>query len=286
MADKAVVEHLRAKVSEYRKIILQLCCRAQGLHIGGDLSCAEMLVALYHYALNIDPRNPAWEDRDRFILSKGHCGAAWYVVMAQRGFFEMQELLDTYQGQETRFCLHPCKTACPELDSSSGSLGHGLSVAAGIALAGKLDGKKYRTFCMMGDGEIGEGSVWEAALAAPRFKLGNLVAILDRNKMSLDGFTEEIMPLEPIVDKWRAFNWNTVVIDGHDLAQTVDALDALPPVESEVPTIIVAETVKGKGVSFMEDNPLCHYMKIDEAQLQQALTEIDEACRAVRGARG
>jgi transketolase len=283
MADKATVARLREQVYEYRKLILQLCHKAKGLHIGGDLSCAEVLVTLYQHAMNIDPQKPFWEDRDRFILSKGHGGAAWYLVMAQRGYFDTKEIFDTYKGQETRFGAHPCKAACSVLDSSSGSLGHGLPIAAGIALAAKMDGKKFRSYCMVGDGECGEGSIWEAAIAAPGFKLGNLVVMLDRNMMSLDGFTEEIMPLNPMVDKWRAFNWRTVVVDGHDIAQIVDAFDALPPADSDVQTVIIANTTKGKGVSFMENNPLYHHLKIDDEQLKQALAEVDAAYQKTRG---
>ncbi|GHV49272.1 transketolase, N-terminal subunit [Synergistales bacterium] len=283
MADQATLSLLQERVYEYRKLILQLCHKAKGLHIGGDLSCAETLVTLYQHVMNIDPQKPFWEDRDRFILSKGHCGAGWYLIMAQRGYFDMDEVFETYKGYETRFGAHPCKANCPVLDSSSGSLGHGLPIAAGIALAGKIDGKKFRTYCMIGDAESNEGSIWEAALAAPQFKLGNLVVILDRNRMGLDGFTEEIMAIEPVADKWRAFNWNTVVINGNDLAQVVDAFDNLPPADSEVPTIIVAETTKGKGVSFMENNPLFHHLKIDDAQLEQALNEVEVAYQKQKG---
>ena len=283
MGEDVTVARLNELVYEYRKLVLQLCYTGKGLHIGGDLSCAEVLVALYHYVMKLDPQKPFWEDRDRFILSKGHCAAALYLVMAQRGFFDTQKIFDTYKGYETSFGAHPCKAACPELDSSSGSLGHGLPIAIGIALAAKLDRKNFRTYCMLGDGECYEGSIWEAALAAPRFKLGNLVAVLDRNKMGLDGFTEEIMPLEPMVDKWRSFNWHTVTIDGHDIPQIIDTFNALPPVESDVPTLIIAETTKGKGVSFMENNPIYHHLKIDEEQLKQALDEVDAAFQKTRG---
>ena len=283
MADKATVERLRGKVHEYRRLILQLCNKAKGLHIGGDLSCAEVLVTLYQHQLNINPQDPDWEDRDRFILSKGHGGASWYLTMAQCGFFDMQELFDTYKQHETRFGMHPCKALFPALDASSGSLGHGLPIAAGIALSAKLDGKKYRTYCMIGDGETGEGSIWEAALAAPQLKLGNLVVIEDRNRMSLDGFTEEIMALDPVPDKWKAFNWNVVEIDGNDLEQILDAFDNLPPVDSDVPTMIIANTVKGKGVSYMENNPVYHHIAIDEDQLALALAEVDAAYENARG---
>jgi transketolase len=275
MADKATIENLRQSVYEYRKQILKLCHKCGGLHIGGDLSCAEMLVALYMHTLRIDPKNPHWEDRDRFILSKGHGGAAWYLAMAMRGFFSMEELFNTYKGYETRFGAHPCKAACDVLDSSSGSLGHGLPIAEGMAMAARLKGKEHRVFCMVGDGESNEGTIWEAALASPRFKLGNLIVVLDRNKMSLDDFTEKLLPLEPYADKWRAFRWNTIVIDGNDLQTVVETFDNLPPPTSDVPTVVIGQTIKGKGVSFMESNAPFHHAKIDDEQLRKALSEIE-----------
>lgn len=277
MADAATTERVRERVYTYRKRILELCCKAKGLHIGGDLSFAELLVALYEHTMRIDPANPGWENRDRFVLSKGHCAAGLYVAMAMRGYFPMDDLFDTYKTNGTRYGAHPCKAALPELDASSGSLGHGLPIAAGMALAGKLDGRDYRVFCMVGDGETAEGSIWEAALAAPALGLGNLIVLLDRNRMSLDGFTEEIMPLDPVEDKWRAFGWNVVSIDGNDLAQVLDALDGLPPADSARPTVVVAHTTKGKGVSYMENNPAYHHLGIDRDQLAQALAEVEAA---------
>ena len=277
MADKTILRQIQEKVYDYRRVILQMCNKAKGLHIGGDLSCAELMVTLYQHQLRIDPSNPDWEERDRFILSKGHGGAAWYLAMAQRGYFSMDELLETYKGHETRFGMHPCKALLPMLDSSSGSLGHGLPIAAGLALSAKMDKKGYRVYCMIGDGEAGEGSIWEAAMAAPQFKLGNLVVIMDRNRMCLDGFTEEIMALDPVEDKWKAFNWNVISIDGNDLNAVMDAFDNLPAADSAVPTIIVANTTKGKGVSFMENNPIYHHIALDEEQLKKALDEVDAA---------
>ena len=286
MADSATVDRLLDRVYEYRKDLLRLCHRVGGLHIGGDLSCAEVMITLFQYALHVRPEDPNWEDRDRFVLSKGHCSAALYLSMAQRGYFDKQELFDTYKnGYETRFGNHPCKAALPCLDSSSGSLGHGLPIAVGMAAAARIDGKSHRVYCVMGDGEISEGSVWEAALAAAGFRLGNVVAVVDRNRLGLDGFTEEIMPLDPVEDKWRSFGWRVVTVDGHDLNQLVDAIDALPPAEDPTPTVIVANTVKGKGVSFMENNPIYHHIAIDEEQLRQALAEVDAAYRRQKGGR-
>lgn len=284
MADSATVRALRKRVCEYRKDLLRLCHEANGLHIGGDLSCAEVITTLFHHVLRVDPLHPDWPDRDRFVLSKGHSSAALYLSMASRGYFSRQELFDTYKrGYETRFGNHPCKAALPCLDASSGSLGHGLPIAVGMAAAGRLDKKAYRVFCMMGDGEISEGSIWEAALAGAGYRLGNLVGVVDRNMLGLDGFTEEIMPLESVEAKWKAFNWNTVTIDGHDLEQVVDAFDRLPPPDSDVPTVIIARTVKGKGVSFMENNPLYHHTTIDDAQLADALAEVESAYEREEG---
>ena len=283
MLDKTTFEELREKVYEYRRLILTLCCKAKGLHIGGDLSCAEILVTLYQYQMNTDPKNPNWDDRDRFVLSKGHGGAAQYLVMAQRGYFDMEELFGTYKQHETRFGMHPCKALLPELDSSSGSLGHGLPIATGMALAAKMDGRKNRSYCLIGDGETNEGSIWEAAMAAAQFELGNLVVIEDVNGMSLDGFTKDIMNVEPVADKWMAFNWNVVEIDGNDLGQVVNAFDNLPPADSNKPTIIIARTVKGKGVSFLTNEPTAHHTSISEEQLTAALEEVDAEYESKKG---
>ena len=283
MANKTTLEELREKVYEYRRLILLLCNKAKGLHIGGDLSSAEILVSLYQHQLNIDPERPDWEDRDRFVLSKGHGGAALYLVMAQRGFIEMDEVFSTYKQHETRFGMHPCKALFPALDSSSGSLGHGLPIATGMALAAKIDGKKHRVYCLIGDGETNEGSIWEAAMAAAQFKLGNLVVIEDVNSMCLDGFTKDIMNVEPIADKWRAFNWNVSEINGNDIEQVVDAFDDLPAADSEKPTIIIAYTVKGKGVSFLQNEPVAHHTSIDDEQLKAALEEVDVEYESSKG---
>ncbi|MGI6584849.1 MAG: transketolase [Lutisporaceae bacterium] len=276
MADKKLITMLEEKTYEYRKVILELCHKRGGLHIGGDYSCAEILVTLYNHTLNIDPKNPCWEDRDRFLLSKGHGGAGWYCVMAQRGYFDMTELMTTYKGHETRFGAHPCKNVYKDLDSSTGSLGHGMPIANGLALSARMDGKKYRVFCLVGDGELLEGSNWEAAAVAAALKLGNITVIVDRNRLSLDGFTEEIVPLDPLADKWRAFNWNVIEIDGHNIEEVVDTLDNLPPVDSKVPTVVIANTVKGKGVSFMENVPIFHHSKVTDEQYEKALAELEK----------
>ena len=283
MANKTTLDELRAKVYEYRRLMLILCNKAKGLHIGGDLSSAEILVCLYHHQLNIDPNNPEWDERDRFVLSKGHGGAALYLVMAQRGYLEMDEVFDTFKQHETRLGMHPCKELLPMLDTSSGSLGHGLPIATGMALAARLDEKKHRIYCLIGDGEMNEGSIWEAAMAAAQFKLGNLVVIVDVNRMCLDGFIEDIMSVEPVSDKWRAFNWNLIEIDGHDIGQVVDAFERLPDVNSDKPTIIIAHTIKGKGVSFLQNEPAAHHISIDDEQLKAALAEVGAEYESSKG---
>ena len=283
MANKVTLDELREKVYEFRRLILILCNKVNGLHIGGDLSCAEILVSLYQHTLNIDPERPDWDERDRFILSKGHAAAALYIVMAQRGFLEMDEVFETYKQHATRLGMHPCKDLFPAVEATTGSLGHGLSIAAGIALTARVDGKKHRTYCMIGDGEMHEGSIWEAAMAAAQFKLGNLVAIVDVNRMCLDGFTEDVINVEPVAAKWRDFNWNVIEIDGNDLEQVIDTFENLPDVDSDKPTMIVAHTVKGKGVSFLTNSAPAHHIAIDDAQLEAALAEVDAAYESSKG---
>lgn len=285
MAEKEIVQKLNQLTYEHRKNILDLAHERGKMHLGGDFSCAELMVALFHHVLRIDPQNPAWEDRDRFILSKGHGGGALYLTMAQRGYFSREEIFSTYRtGFETKFGMHPCKAACHELDSSSGSLGHGLPISVGIALSGKMDHKDYRVFCMLGDGELQEGSNWEAMLSAAQFKLGNLVAVVDRNMLSLDGPTEEIMPLEPLADKFKSFNWNVIEIeDGNDMEQVLRAFENLPAADSDVPTIVLARTVKGKGASFMENEAKFHNNAVTEEQYQIALRELEEAYQELKG---
>ena len=284
MAEKERLRELNKLTYEHRRSILELAHERGKMHLGGDFSCAELMIALFQQVMRIDPQRPDWEDRDRFILSKGHGGGAMYLAMAQRGYFTREEIFATYRtGFETRFGMHPCKAACHELDSSSGSLGHGLPIAAGIALSGKMDHKDFRVFCMLGDGELQAGSNWEA-LAAAQFKLGNLVAVVDRNMLSLDGPTEDLMPLEPLAGKFKAFNWNVILVeDGNDMQQVLDAFESLPPAESDVPTAVIAHTVKGKGVSFMENEARFHNNAVTEEQYQIALKEIEEAYQALSG---
>lgn len=279
MIDRKELDSLKKSVQIHRENILRLSHETGKMHLGGDMSCAELLVTLFEHTMRIDPKRADWPERDRFILSKGHGGGAMYLEMARCGYFPIDEVFETYRvGLGTKFGMHPCKAACPALDASSGSLGHGLPLSVGMAAAGKMDKKGYRVFCMVGDGEMCEGSNWEAMLVASQLQLGNLVVIVDRNMLSLDGPTEELVPLEPFAEKWRAFRWNVMEIeDGNNLEQVVAALDNLPAPTNASPTVVIAHTVKGKGVSYMEGNPLFHNAAMNEEQYQQAVRELKEA---------
>lgn len=282
MTDKLTVDRLKDKASDMRKNLLTLCHKVGALHIGGDLSMTDMMTALFQYGMKFDPKNPKWEGRDRFVLSKGHGGGALYISLAMAGFYDINIVFDTYDKLDSPFGIHP-SDKIPGVEISTGSLGHGLSLCVGMALAARLNGKKHRMFTLMGDGEIQEGSVWEAAMAAPHYKLGNIVAIIDRNYLSLDGETESIMKLEPLEDKWKAFGWNVKVIDGHDMEQIVNTIDNLPPSDSEIPTVIIAKTVKGKGIACMENDVNWHAGSIDAKMLESCIVEIDKAGTKERG---
>ncbi len=230
---------------------LRLIAIAGSGHYTSVFSSAELFATLYYHTLRIRPEEPAWPDRDRFLLGKGHVAVGVYPLLADLGYFE-PGLLDTYTRVGSPFGDHPDMKLIPGVDFSSGSLGHNLSVAAGMALAGRMDGLDYRVHCLLGDGEMNEGQNYEAMMAAGNFELSNLVAIVDRNQMSLDGFTEEVMPIEPLADKFRAFKWEVQEVDGHDLAALVDTFDALDTRTDPRPLAIVAHTRKGYGLSFMD----------------------------------
>ena len=236
-------------------IVDSLICAGCG-HPGGAFSCVDVMIALFFNILKIDPSNPKWDERDRFILSKGHSSVALYSVMYLRGFFDREVLL-TFRQDESILGGHPDMRKVPGVEMSTGSLGHGLSVGIGLALAARIDKKKYRTFVLLGDGETQEGSVWEAAMSASHYNLDNLIAIVDRNRIQIDGFTEDIMSLEPYKKKWQAFGWEAKEIDGHDMVQIINTLKKVP-FKKDKPSLIIANTVKGKGISFMENNPEWH----------------------------
>ena len=251
---------------------LEMLFHAQAGHPGGSLSCADILAALYFNVMRIDPNNPKWEDRDRFILSKGHAAPILYATLAERGYIS-DDVLNTYDEINSCLQAHPCMVHTPGVDMSSGSLGQGLSVAVGMGIGAKLLGKDSRFYCLLGDGELQEGQVWEAAMAAPRFGCDNVVAIVDYNRVQLLDFVDNIVPIEPLPEKWLAFNWNVMEIDGHDIGEIIAACEAAKEVKGK-PTVIIAHTIKGKGVSFMENTWQWHSKVMNQAQYDQALAEL------------
>lgn len=274
--ERRSVEELEDLAFELRQKLLNLCGTYEGaVHIGGDLSSADIFTALFEYGLNVDPTNLANPTRDRFVLSKGHAAVAMYIAMAIKGFFSYEGIVDTYGQLDSAYGMHPCKVQLPGVEASTGSLGHGLPLAVGMAMGARGRGATHRVVTLMGDGETGEGSVWEAALVASSNKLGNLVAVIDRNRQLMTSFDEERVTLEPYTDKWAAFGWNVIHVDGHDMAALVEAIDSLPPTDSDKPTVIVAETVKGKGVDFMEHNLAWHAGSLGAADLERALAALE-----------
>jgi transketolase len=265
---EGIITRLENKAIDIRKKIIDLTVIAGGGHIGGALSMTDIVVALYYHAMKYDPKQRYWPDRDRFVLSKGHGAIGICPILADVGFYP-EEQMSNFNGLDSPFGMHPDMNKIPGIEMSTGSLGHGLSIALGIALAGKMEGAKWRVFCMTGDGELDEGMIWEAAMAAHHFKLSNLVAIVDRNGLSLDGPTEEVMALEPLEDKWKAFGWNCMTIDGHSMKELVVVLDSISPANSDKPTCIIAKTVKGKGVPFMENVTDWHYGGLDDAKAEE-----------------
>ena len=254
---------------------LEMTHLSRGSHIGAIFSLAEIMATLYTGVLNVDPANPRMPERDRLILSKGHAGAAVYAALAERGFFPVEEL-STHYANGSRLSGHVSHKGIPGVEFSTGSLGHGLAVAAGMALGGKMDKADWRVYAVLGDGECDEGSVWEAALQAHQYRLDHLIAVIDRNRMQSLDFSENTIALEPFADKWRAFGWHTQVVDGHD----VDALraafeQAKANRGTGKPSVIIAETTKGKGVSFMENDILWHYRTPQGEEYEAALRELE-----------
>ena len=276
MADKALAQRMDKAALDTKMRLLDLCHQTL-IHIGGDLSACDMMTAIWQYAIRYDVKNPRWEGRDRFVLSKGHAAAVTSFSQAAIGCYNVEDIYKEYATDFGRFGMHSCNLANPYVDVSTGSLGHGLPVAAGLRAALKRKASDSRVYCVVGDGECGEGSIWEAALFAHHYKLGNLVAFVDRNRLSFDGPTEDYMAMEPFVDKGRAFGWNAVEIDGHDMEQILDAIDNLPAVSSGVPTVVIGKTVKGHGVSFMENNVSWHAGTLNDADWEKAKAEITGA---------
>jgi len=274
---KLSIAELKAMAQIIRRDVITMIHAAQAGHPGGSLSAADIVTALYFRVMRIDPTNPHWPDRDRFILSKGHACPVWYAALAERGFFDKAHLM-TLRKLNSILQGHADMKKTPGVDMTVGSLGQGICAGLGMALAGKLHGKDYHVYVMVGDGECQEGAVWEAALAAPRWRLDNLTVIVDNNGIQNDTFTDEVMPVEPLADKWRAFRWNVIEIDGHKMEEIVPALEAVKTIKG-IPTVIIAKTVKGRGVSFMENVPAWHGTAPNDAQAQAALAEIAEGLR-------
>ena len=267
------VERLEEQAVQLRRDIVEMIHAAKAGHPGGSLSAVDMITALYFHVMRIDPQNPRWEDRDRFVLSKGHACPALYAALARRGFFDPKHLT-TLRQYHSILQGHPDMNKTPGIDISSGSLGNGLAIGVGMAMSGRLHHQDYMTYVMLGDGEVQEGMVWEAAMAAHHHDLGNLVAIVDCNGVQINGWVNEIMTVEPLADKWRAFGWNVVEANGHNMKDLLTALHTAKTMRH--PTVILMRTVKGRGVSFMEDDCKWHGNSPSDEELVQAILEIGE----------
>ncbi len=263
---------LEKRALQIRRDVIEMIYHAQSGHPGGSCSLADIMAYLYFHRMRYDVTQPKMLKRDRLVLSKGHAAPVWYAALAEAGFFPKEEMLHL---REIGHLLqgHPC-VSIPGVDATTGSLGFGLSIAVGMAAAAKIDGLDVKVHAIVGDGELGEGQIWEAAMAAPNLHLDNLTVILDRNRYQNDGATEDIMPLEPLADKWRKFNWNVIEINGHDMNQ-IDAAFTLADACTERPTLIYANTVKGKGCSYMLDQPQLHYTPPTKEQYESAIRELD-----------
>jgi transketolase len=268
-----LVRTLEARAREIREKTIRLGVKSGSTHFGGSLSMVDILVVLYFHVLRIDPQRPQWEDRDRFILSKGHGATSYCPVLSTAGFFPESDM-DHINHLGSAFGMHIDMRKIPGVDMSTGSLGHGLPVAVGMALADRVAKKDRRVFCVMGDAEQNEGSIWEAAQAAGHFKLGRVCAIVDRNRYSSEGDTEEILAIEPLHEKYAAFGWEARRVNGHDVGALLDAFAALPASDRAKPTAIIADTVKGRGVSFMESGATWHYGALSEEDEAKAIAEI------------
>ncbi len=274
-----LIRGLKKKAVTLRKHIIRMTHNAQSGHPGGSMSACDIVTALYFRVLRVDPKKPQWPDRDRFVLSKGHACPVWYAALAERGFFPVDELM-TFRKINSRLQGHPELGTTPGVENAAGAEGQGLSFSVGLSLAARMDHKAWRVYCILGDGEQDVGQTWEAAMAASKYGLDNLTAFIDRNGIQQEGRTEDIMPLEPLAEKWEAFNWHVLTIDGHDFRQILAAIDEAHRTKGR-PTAVIARTVKGKGVSFMENKIKYHGAATSDDELKLALAELDAQEAAV-----
>jgi transketolase len=274
MTSEISTAELETIADRLRVHVVEMTYQAGSGHPGGSLSAADLMAALYFRVMRHDPKNPGWEDRDRFVLSKGHVAPVLYAALAESGYFPVEDLL-TLRQMGSPLQGHPVRGKVPGVEMSTGSLGQGLSMACGIALAGKMDGKDYTTYCLLGDGELQSGQNWEAAMFARQYGLSRLVAIVDRNHLQISGNTESVVGLEPLPEKWKAFGWNVIIIKGHSMRQILEALGRAA--NASRPTVIIMDTVKGKGVSFMENNAGFHGKACNDDEYAKAMAELKGA---------
>jgi len=267
------IAEIEARAQTIRLDVIKMLTKAGSGHPGGSLSCADIVAALYFRIMRHDPARPDWPDRDRFLMSKGHCAPTWYAALARAGYFPV-DWLDGLRKLESPLQGHPDMLKTPGVEMSSGSLGQGLSIANGMALAARLDGRDYRVYVLLGDGELQEGQVWEAAMTAAHRNLDNICAVIDNNGLQIDGPVDEVKSVNPIGEKWASFGWNVIEINGHTMTEVVDAFEAARAAKGR-PTMIVAHTVKGKGVSFMENKVDFHGVAPSEKERVQALAELE-----------
>ena len=272
---KLSIRELKKYAAKVRMHVIDEVYSAASGHPGGSLSCTDILTALYFREMRVDPKQPLWEDRDRFVLSKGHCSPALYAVLAEKGFFPKEDLL-TFRKIDSYLEGHPSMRSVPGVDMSTGSLGQGISAAVGMAMAGKLDKKDYRVYAILGDGELQEGQVWEASMAAAHYKLDNLTAFLDYNGLQIDGKITDVMSPEPVAGKFESFGWNVLKVDGHDIEKIIETINQAKDTKGK-PTIIIATTIKGKGVSFMENQASWHGTAPNKEQRDQAIAELNKS---------
>jgi transketolase len=267
-----LIVELESMAQNIRQDIIEMIYAVQSGHPGGSLSATDIVTALYFHFMRVDSANPNWEQRDRFVLSKGHACPVWYSALAEKGFFPKEELL-TLRKINSRLQGHPVMGKPPGIDITTGSLGQGLSLGVGMAMGLKLDDGDARVYVLISDGELNEGQIWEAALSAAKFKLDNLTVIIDYNNLQLDGWCNDVMPIEPIADKWRAFNWEVLEMDGHDMGEIIKTIQFAQSIKDK-PSIIIAHTIKGKGVSYMENKCEWHGKSPNDEQYDQAMREL------------